>query len=109
MLAMFRDDPEYESNNDRRHDQRILLLEEPEPGRAAAPNGEQPDAGRRWLVTFSTSGISTSPDDGPADAIVAGSASDLWLYIMGRRPAEEMHVKGVRELAASWGDLAGRF
>jgi uncharacterized protein (TIGR03083 family) len=95
MLMMFRDDPAYAENTDRRRGQTILLREDHGPG--------------RWLVTFGDAGVTTAPAEGPADATVAGSASDLWLFIMGRRTAEEMHVEGDKDLAASWGDLAGRF
>jgi uncharacterized protein (TIGR03083 family) len=102
MLMMFRDDPGYEENRDRRHGQTILLREDPGPGRSLKPAS-------RWLVSFDQSGITTSPDDGPADATIAGTASDLWLFIMGRRSPEEMHVEGDQDLAAAWGDLAGRF
>jgi uncharacterized protein (TIGR03083 family) len=101
MLMMFREDPAYETNQDRRHGQKILLREEPReyPG----------SAGQGRLVSFDHSGITTSPDEGPADVTVAGNASDLWLFIMGRRSSEEMHIEGDKDLAASWGDLAGRF
>jgi hypothetical protein len=60
-------------------------------------------------VSFDQSDITISPDDGPADVTVAGSASDLWLFIMGRRSPGELHIEGDHDLAASWGDLAGRF
>jgi hypothetical protein len=60
-------------------------------------------------VSFDHSGITTAPDEVPADVTVAGNASDLWLFIMGRRSPEEMQIEGDEELAASWGDLAGRF
>jgi uncharacterized protein (TIGR03083 family) len=103
MLMLFREDPAYEENKDRRHGQTILLREDPGPG--------------RWLVSFDHTGITTAPGVGPADATVAGSASDLWLFIMGRRSLHgprvgspgEMHVEGDKDLAESWGDLAGRF
>jgi uncharacterized protein (TIGR03083 family) len=95
ILMMFREDPAYEDNKDRRHGQKILLREDPGPF--------------RWLVSFDQSGITTAPDDGPADVTIAGTASDLWLFIMGRRSPEEMHIEGDTALAASWGDLAGRF
>jgi uncharacterized protein (TIGR03083 family) len=95
MLMMFREDPGYENNQDRRHGQKILLREDPGPG--------------SWLVSFDHSGMTASPDEGPADVTVAGKASDLWLFIMGRRSPEEMHIEGDTDLAASWGDLAGRF
>jgi uncharacterized protein (TIGR03083 family) len=95
MLMMFREDPAYGDNKERRHGQTILLREDP--------------GARRWLVSFTPSSISTSADEGPADVTVAGSASDLWLFIMGRRWPEEMHIEGDQDLAASWGDLAGRF
>ncbi len=95
MLMMFREDPAYENTKDRRHGQKILLREAPGPG--------------RWLISFDNSGITASPDEGPADGTVAGNASDLWLFIMGRRSPEEMQIEGDKDLAASWGDLAGRF
>jgi predicted lipid carrier protein YhbT len=95
MLMQFREDPAYEENKNRRHGQRILLREDPGPS--------------RWLVSFRQSGITVSSDEGPADTTVSGAASDLWLFIMGRRSPEEMHIEGDSDLAASWGDLAGRF
>lgn len=110
MLMMFREDPAYDNNKERRHGQTILLREDTQ--RVPGPAGQGEPSGppsRRWLVSFDHSGITTSPDDGPADVTVAGTASDLWLFIMGRRWPEEMHVEGDTDLAASWGDLAGRF
>jgi uncharacterized protein (TIGR03083 family) len=101
MLMMFREDPAYESNHDRRHGQKILLREE--------PSGYPGSAGQGRLVSFGHSGITASPEEGLADVTVAGNASDLWLFIMGRRSPEEMHIEGDKDLAASWGDLAGRF
>jgi uncharacterized protein (TIGR03083 family) len=95
MLMMFRDDPAYEENKERRQGQTIQLREDPGPG--------------RWLVSFHRSGITSTSDEGPADATVLGTASDLWLFIMGRRSAEEMRIEGDKNLAASWGDLAGQF
>lgn len=106
MLMMFHEDPAYEDNKDRRHGQAILLREDPGPAGQGAPSGPP---SRCWLVSFDNSGITTAPDEGPADVTVAGTASDLWLFIMGRRSAEEMHIEGDKDLAASWGDLAGRF
>jgi hypothetical protein len=113
MLMLFREDPAYDENKDRRHGQRILLCEEPSgyPG----PTGQPPHLGPEgripscWLVVFDHAGITTSSDDGAADVTVTGSAADLWLYILGRRSPEEMDIEGDKELAASWGDLAGRF
>jgi len=104
MLAMFREDPAYEDNKDRRHGQTILLREDSQ----GVPRAGGSSVGR-WLVTFDEGGIITAPAEGPADATVAGTAAALWLFIMGRRSPEEMHIEGDRDLAASWGDLAGRF
>ncbi|HEX6508995.1 MAG TPA: maleylpyruvate isomerase family mycothiol-dependent enzyme [Chloroflexota bacterium] len=106
MLMMFREDPAYETNKDHRRGQKIRLREDPEPAGHEMPPGPP---GRRWLVSFDHSGITTARDGDPADAIIAGSASDLWLFIMGRRWPEEMQIEGDNDLAASWGDLAGRF
>lgn len=95
MLMMFREDPAYAENGERRTGQKILLREDPGPG--------------RWLVSFESGGITTSPREGHADVTVAGTASDLLLFIMGRRGRDEMRTEGDRELASRWGDLAGRF
>ena len=111
MLMMFREDPAYEENEGRRDGQTVLLREDPvgqgAPSEVSDHGSVQP-AGR-WLVSFGRSGITTAPDDGPADVTVTGTASDLWLFIMGRRRPDEMQIAGDDELAAAWGDLAGRF
>ena len=110
MLMMLRDDPAYEENRDHRHGQTVLLCEEPSGQGApseAPGRGLQPAS--RWLVSFDRSGITTASDEGPADVTVTGTASDLWLFIMGRRRPDEMRITGDNNLAASWGDLAGRF
>jgi predicted lipid carrier protein YhbT len=51
----------------------------------------------------------TANGGGPADVTVSGTASDLLLFIMGRRSPDEMRIEGDRALAAAWGDLAGKF
>ncbi len=95
MLMMFREDPGYEENSDRRRGQRILLREDPGPG--------------RWLVSFAPEGMTTTSEEAPADVTISGSASDLQLFIMGRRFPDEMRIEGDQDLAAAWGNLAGRF
>ncbi len=95
MLMMFREDPAYDTNRDRRHGQKVLLREEPGPG--------------RWLVSFDDGGVTTSSAEGPAAMTVTGTASDLLLFIMGRRSPAEMRIEGDKDLATSWADLAGRF
>jgi uncharacterized protein (TIGR03083 family) len=113
MLMMFRDDPGYETNQDRRHGQTVLLREDTRrvPGPAGPPPARrfQSVPSRRWLVSFADGGVTTSSADGPADVAISGTASDLLLFIMGRRSPDEMRIEGDRDLAASWGDLAGRF
>jgi uncharacterized protein (TIGR03083 family) len=94
-LMMFANDPAYEEHQPLRRGQRILLRDDGGEG--------------QWLVMFGEEGITTSPGDGPADATITGSASDLLLFIMGRRTPEEMQIEGDKALAATWGDLAGRF
>jgi uncharacterized protein (TIGR03083 family) len=105
MLMMFREDPAYADNQERRG-QKILLRNDLGPAGQGVPSGPP---SRRWLVSFDEGGITTSDDEGPADVTVIGSASDLLLFIMGRRLPEEIHLDGDMDLAASWGDLAGRF
>jgi uncharacterized protein (TIGR03083 family) len=106
ILMQFREDPAYDENRDRRHGQTLLLSEEP-GGHLEAE--DEPFSERCWFVTFDPSGITTAETEGPADVAIAGTASDLWLFIMGRRSPDEMRIEGNAELAASWGDLAGRF
>jgi uncharacterized protein (TIGR03083 family) len=102
MLMMFQQDPGYEINRDQRRGQKILLREDPGPA-------GQPVPSRRWLVSLDEGGITTSDAEGPADVTVIGTASDLLLFIMGRRLPEEMQLDGDTDLADSWGELAGRF
>jgi uncharacterized protein (TIGR03083 family) len=105
MLMMFQDDPGYESAKDRRTGQRILLREG-----GTRPHGMREGSGLgRWLVSFDNGGVRTAPHEGPDDVSVTSTASDLLLFIMGRRTPEEMRIEGDREIASSWGDLAGRF
>jgi hypothetical protein len=42
---------------------------------------------------------------GPADAVLVGSASDLYLYCWNRRPLEVLELTGNREVAATWSSL----
>lgn len=95
MLMMFQLDPAYVMNNGRRRDERILLREDP--------------GTRRWLVSLDDGGLTIGPAEGSAGVTVAGTASDLLLFVMGRRLPQEMHLEGDAGLAARWGDLAGRF
>ena len=115
MLMMFREDPAYDTTRDCRRGQTILLREDPRVGFAGGVPGPASQGtptgppGRRWLVSFDEGGVTISPEEGPADVTITGTASDLWLYIMGRRVPEEMQLDGDTDLAARWGDLAGRF
>ena len=95
MLMMFREDPAYEKGKHRRHGQTVLLRADPGTD--------------LWLVSFKDGSITTYREEGQADVTVTATASDLHLFIMGRRLPEEMEIEGDRELAAAWGDLAGRF
>lgn len=63
-----------------------------------------------WLLTFEQNGMRRLEDDGkPVDLEVSGSASNLLLFIIGRRRPDEVRISGDRALASQWGDLAGRF
>ena len=64
--------------------------------------GEEADV---WADRILTASTRPGQDTPTADS----RAADLWLYIMGRRRTEEMRIEGDREVAAAWGDLAGRF
>jgi hypothetical protein len=68
------------------------------------------DGSRTWEVTFDDH-VQTEirQTENPVDVTVAGTASDLLLFIFGRLGADEIDVEGDRDLAIRWGDFGGRF
>lgn len=70
-------------------------------GNGNAPNGqgesfrfEQRDGDRVWSIRFEPEGVRVRRDDGPADVTARGTASDLFLLLWRRIPAERLVVAG---------------
>ncbi len=60
------------------------------------------DTADRWLVTVAPDGISTVRGDGPADATLSGTASDLYLTLWNRGRDAAITVEGDRDLLDLW-------
>jgi uncharacterized protein (TIGR03083 family) len=58
------------------------------------------DGGSPWLVTFGGERIGAVDSDGEADTVVAGSSSDIYLWLWNRPSAAE--VSGDADLAKQW-------
>ena len=60
------------------------------------------DTDDRWHVTMAPDGITTRSGDGPADATLAGDASDLYLVLWNRGEDSSVEVTGDRDLLDTW-------
>lgn len=60
------------------------------------------DTDERWHLTLAPDGITTVRSDGPADVILAGAASDLYLAVWNRGDDLNVSVTGDRELLEAW-------
>jgi uncharacterized protein (TIGR03083 family) len=58
-----------------------------------------------WTVEVAGGRLRWSEGRGPADAVVVGLASDLYLYCWNRRPLEVLELTGSREVALAWTSL----
>jgi uncharacterized protein (TIGR03083 family) len=63
--------------------------------------------GASWLAVFGEDGVVVTPDDGPADATVSGTSSDLYLWLW-NRPSAAI-VRGDADVAAQWGRVRVRW
>ena len=59
-----------------------------------------------WTVEVTAGRLRWREGRGPADAVLVGSASDLYLYCWNRRPLEVLELTGNRQVAAAWSSLA---
>ena len=71
-----------------------------ETPRAMAVHAE--DTNDYWHITMSPEGIVTVRDDTPADATLAGDASDLYLILWNRADGSTIRVVGDEELLDLW-------
>jgi uncharacterized protein (TIGR03083 family) len=60
------------------------------------------DTNDRWHVTLAPTGITTVRGDGPADVVLAGDASDLYLTLWNRGEHSSLTVTGDRAVLAKW-------
>jgi uncharacterized protein (TIGR03083 family) len=63
------------------------------------------DHAAAWTVEIAAGRLRWREGRGPADAVLVGSASDLYLYCWNRRPLEVLELTGNREVAANWSSL----
>lgn len=60
------------------------------------------DTDDRWLVTFESNVATTTRDDGPADVLVAATASDLYLNMWNRIDDSTLDVDGDQDVLDFW-------
>jgi uncharacterized protein (TIGR03083 family) len=60
------------------------------------------DTGDRWVLTMAPDGITTVRGDGPADATLTGSASNLYLALWNRLGDEAITIDGDTQLIRLW-------
>lgn len=61
-----------------------------------------------WTVEVGSGRLRWREGRGPADAVLVGPASDLYLYSWNRRPLEALELTGSRDVAAAWSVLTSR-
>jgi len=59
-----------------------------------------------WTVEVEGGRLRWREGRGPADAVVVGSASDLYLFSWNRRPLEALELTGRRDVAEAWSSIA---
>ncbi|WP_327064831.1 maleylpyruvate isomerase family mycothiol-dependent enzyme [Kitasatospora sp. NBC_01302] len=72
------------------------------PGAGERFRFRQTDGAGDWTVRFEGDEVRFGESDGPGDVELAGSASDLMLYLWQRIPADRIEVKGDREVFDRW-------
>jgi uncharacterized protein (TIGR03083 family) len=60
------------------------------------------DLGRDWLLRIGPEAVRTSAEAGPADCVVRGTASDLYLLAWNRLEADRLDVRGDRSILDGW-------
>jgi uncharacterized protein (TIGR03083 family) len=63
------------------------------------------DAPAAWTVEVAGGRLRYREGRGPADAVLVGPASDLYLFSWNRRPLDVLDLTGSREVAAAWSSL----
>ena len=63
------------------------------------------DDAAAWTVEISGGKLRWREGRGPAEAVLVGAASDLYLYCWNRRPLEVLELTGSRDVALAWTSL----
>ena len=58
-----------------------------------------------WLVVFGSDGVQVTREHAKGDVAIRGTASDLFLWLWGRIPAERLEVIGDAALVGRWFEL----
>ncbi|MGA2531079.1 MAG: maleylpyruvate isomerase family mycothiol-dependent enzyme [Acidimicrobiales bacterium] len=64
------------------------------------------DDAAAWTVETAGGKLRWREGRGPADAVIVGTASDLYLYCWNRRPLDVLELTGSRDVALAWTSLA---
>ena len=63
------------------------------------------DDAAAWTLEVAGGRLRWREGRGPADAVLVGPASDLYLYSWNRRPLDVLELTGSRQVAAAWSSL----
>lgn len=63
------------------------------------------DIDGEWIVRFDGPGVQVRAEHGKADVALRGGASDLLLFLWGRRGAEALEILGDESLLSRWPEL----
>ena len=63
------------------------------------------DDAAAWTVEVAAGRLRWREGRGPADAVLVGPASELYLYCWNRRPLEALELTGSAEVARAWTSL----
>lgn len=77
----------------------------PRPGAGESYHFHQTDGDGEWTVRFEGDGATVARGHQDADVTLAGTASDLFLYLWGRLPARELAVSGDAALLDRYAEL----
>jgi uncharacterized protein (TIGR03083 family) len=77
----------------------VMLPMRRRAGQAPPGSGERyrfapTDMDRTWLARFDSEGVTVSTEPGDADVTLRGTASDLFLFLWQRVPAERVSIEG---------------
>ena len=75
-----------------------IIRKSPPPGTGERYRFRQTDGSGVWSIAFDPDGTRTLADDEPADVELAGTASDLMLFLWNRIPGEPLKTSGSTEV-----------